>query len=77
MQLDESTQDKDQDVPVTLADQSLINSFSRLNSRTEEQGAVIVRLRKEVEDLEEVQTEVELMDEEEVILCVYRWYCYD
>jgi prefoldin subunit 4 len=45
-----------------------INAFSKLNSRADEVADRVVALRQELEDLEEVETEMELMDEDEVIL---------
>lgn len=58
----------DADIPVTLADQTNINAFSRLNSRADEVIELLEGLTKSVEDLEEVETEMELMDEEEIIM---------
>lgn len=64
----------DADIPVTLADQTNINAFSRLNSRADEVIELLEGLTKSVEDLEEVETEMELMDEEEIIMWVILWW---
>lgn len=50
------------DTPVTLADQTNINAFSRSNSRTDEILDELVGLKKEQEDLEEVKGELELLE---------------
>lgn len=66
--------DPSTDVPVTKVDQDRINQFSRLNSRTDEIVDVLDGLRKQKEDLEEIETEMELVDEDEVVMCVSaRW----
>ncbi|GAA5935128.1 tubulin-binding prefolding complex subunit GIM3 [Sporobolomyces koalae] len=53
------------DTPVTLSDQNAINQFSRLNSRTDEILEELEGLSKVKEDYEEVQTELELLDDDE------------
>ncbi|GAA5945006.1 hypothetical protein JCM1841_006305, partial [Sporobolomyces salmonicolor] len=66
--LDESTSSQtDADTPVTLADQQNINAFSRLNSRVDEIQDELEQLAKKKEDLEEVETEMELVDEDETV----------
>ncbi|BGP41063.1 hypothetical protein JCM10450v2_005085 [Rhodotorula kratochvilovae] len=56
------------DTPVTREDQERINAFSRLNSRTDEIVDVLDGLTKQKEDLEEVETEMELVDEDEQVM---------
>ncbi|GAA5821299.1 hypothetical protein JCM3770_004578 [Rhodotorula araucariae] len=56
------------DAPVTREDQERINAFSRLNSRTDEIVDVLDGLTKQKEDLEEVETEMELVDEDEQVM---------
>ena len=58
------------DVPVTRTDQDRINAFSRLNSRTDEIVDLLDGLTKQKEDLEEVETEMELVDEDEPVMSV-------
>ncbi|GAA6002857.1 tubulin-binding prefolding complex subunit GIM3 [Rhodotorula paludigena] len=63
--------DKDEssaDVPVTRVDQDRINAFSRANSRTDEIAELLDALSKQKEDLEEVETELELVDDEDKIM---------
>jgi len=59
---DSSSSSSASDTPVTLADQTNINAFSRLNSRTDEILDELVGLKKEQEDLEEVKGELELLE---------------
>ncbi|GAA5861179.1 hypothetical protein JCM1840_003106 [Sporobolomyces johnsonii] len=67
--LDESTSSQtDADTPVTLADQQNINAFSRLNSRIDEIHDELEQLAKQKEDLEEVETEMELIDDDETVM---------
>ena len=47
-----------------------INAFSKLNSRSDELEELLESLKKELEDTEEIETEMELVDEEELIMCV-------
>ncbi|GAA5876635.1 hypothetical protein JCM16303_003605 [Sporobolomyces ruberrimus] len=56
------------DTPVTLSDQTSINNFSRYNTRTDEILEELQGLNKIKEDLEEVETELELLDEDEQIM---------
>ncbi|POY73932.1 hypothetical protein BMF94_3014 [Rhodotorula taiwanensis] len=56
------------DVAVTRTDQDRINAFSRLNSRADEINELLEGYRKEKEDLEEVETEMELVDEDEQVM---------
>ncbi|KWU44463.1 Prefoldin subunit 4 [Rhodotorula sp. JG-1b] len=56
------------DVPVTRADQDRINAFSRLNSRADEILELLDGLTKQKEDLEEVETEMELVDDDEQVM---------
>lgn len=58
----------DADVAVTFEDQSRINAFSKLNTRSDELDDELVQVKKQVEDEEEVETEMELMDEDEVVM---------
>lgn len=58
----------DADIPVTLADQTNINAFSKLNNRVDEVADQLEVLQKELEDIEEVETEMELMDEDELVM---------
>ncbi|TNY22227.1 Prefoldin subunit-domain-containing protein [Rhodotorula diobovata] len=63
--------DKDEsatDAQVTRQDQDRINSFSRLNSRTDEIVDLLDSLVKLREDLEEVETELELVDDDELVM---------
>jgi len=53
---------------VTLADQNAINAFSRHNSRTDEILEELEVLSKVKEDFEEIETELELLDEDEQIM---------
>lgn len=62
--------ESDADVSVTPEDQTHINRFSRLNSRSDEIEQELESLKKQVEDCEEVETEMELMDEDEQVMCV-------
>ena len=55
-------------MPVTFEDQSRINAFSKLNTRSDELEEELVQIKKQVEDEEEVETEMELMDEDEVVM---------
>ncbi|GAA5948597.1 hypothetical protein JCM3765_004939 [Sporobolomyces pararoseus] len=57
-----------QDATVTLADQNAINAFSRYNSRTDEILEELESFSKIQEDFEEVETELELLDEDEKIM---------
>jgi len=59
---DSSSTSSASDTPVTLADQTNINAFSRSNSRTDEILDELVGLKKEQEDLEEVKGELELLE---------------
>jgi len=59
---DSSSTSSSTDTPVTLKDQTNINAFSRLNSRTDEILDELVGLKKEQEDLEEVKGELELLE---------------
>lgn len=58
------------DVAVTRTDQDRINAFSRLNSRADEIVELLDGLTKQKEDLEEVETEMELVDDEEQVMSV-------
>jgi len=58
----------DVDVPVTFEDQSRINAFSKLNTRSDELEDELSQIKKEVEDEEEVETEIELMDDDELVM---------
>lgn len=60
--------ESDVDAQVTEPDQTNINRFSRLNSRTDELESELEVLNKQVEDVEEVETEMELMDEDELVM---------
>ncbi|KAM0789637.1 hypothetical protein ACM66B_000441 [Microbotryomycetes sp. NB124-2] len=60
--------DADADQPVTLQDQQSINAFSRLNSRYDELVIELQDVKQQLEDVEEVETELELMDEDEIVL---------
>ena len=62
MDQDSSSSSSASDTPVTLADQTNINAFSRSNSRTDEILDELVGLKKEQEDLEEVKGELELLE---------------
>ena len=62
MDQDSSSTSSASDTPVTLADQTNINAFSRSNSRTDEILDELVGLKKEQEDLEEVKGELELLE---------------
>lgn len=55
---------------MTRVDQDRINAFSRANSRTDEIVELLDALSKQKEDLEEVETELELVDDEDKIMCV-------
>lgn len=50
---------------MTRTDQDRINAFSRLNSRADEIVDVLDGLTKQKEDLEEVETEMELLDDDD------------
>ncbi|GAA6005697.1 hypothetical protein JCM11491_003729 [Sporobolomyces phaffii] len=56
------------DAPVTLSDQNAINAFSRHNSRTDEILDELEALGKVKEDYEEIETELELLDEDDQIM---------
>lgn len=58
------------DASVTLSDQNAINAFSRHNSRTDEIIDELETLSKVKEDYEEIETELELLDEDEQIMSV-------
>lgn len=60
----------DADTPVTLSDQENINAFSKLNSRSEEVTLELKAIKQELDDVEEVETEMELMDEDEEVMYV-------
>ncbi len=66
MQLENDSADAD--VPVTFEDQSRINQFSKLNTRSDELEDELIQVKKQVEDEEEVETEMELMDEDEIVM---------
>ncbi|GAA5981252.1 hypothetical protein JCM5350_006076 [Sporobolomyces pararoseus] len=57
-----------QDATVTLSDQNAINAFSRYNSRTDEILEELETYSKIKEDFEEVETELELLDEDEKVM---------
>ena len=59
---------------MTLPDQTNINAFSKLNNRTEELSDLLQSLKRELEELEEVETEIELMDEEELVMFVASYH---
>lgn len=63
-------EDQTEDQQVTLADQTNINAFSRLNNRSEELTDLLETLKRELEELEEVETEIELMDDEGLVMSV-------
>ena len=63
-----STQPRRTDV--TLEDQQQINLFSRLNAHMHEVDDKLKSLRREMEDLEEGESEVMLSDEEKVPMVV-------
>jgi len=63
-----STNSPSTDATVTLADQNAINAFSRHNSRTDEILEELEVLSKVKEDFEEIETELELLDEDEQIM---------
>ncbi|KAL8290102.1 hypothetical protein RQP46_003041 [Phenoliferia psychrophenolica] len=58
----------DADIPVTYEDQKNINAFSKLNSRSDEVAELLEAIKKELEDTEEIETEMELVDEDELIM---------
>ncbi|KAM0747512.1 Prefoldin, subunit 4 [Meredithblackwellia eburnea MCA 4105] len=58
----------DADVPVTFEDQTNINKFSKLNNRSEDVQQQLEQIKKELEETEEVETEMELADEDELIM---------
>ncbi|GAA6023349.1 hypothetical protein JCM8202_001400 [Rhodotorula sphaerocarpa] len=60
------------DVAVTRTDQDRINAFSRLNSRADEIVDVLDGLTKQKEDLEEVETEMELLDDDDDEQVMYK-----
>ncbi|KAK4054087.1 hypothetical protein OIV83_001112 [Microbotryomycetes sp. JL201] len=62
--------DADADAPVTLKDQQSINAFSRLNSRYDELVIELQDVKQQLEDVDEVETELELMDDDEIVLQV-------
>ncbi|KAK4705136.1 prefoldin subunit 4, partial [Phenoliferia sp. Uapishka_3] len=55
-------------IPVSYDDQKNINAFSKLNNRSDEVQELLVTIKKELEDVEEIETEMELMDEDELIM---------
>ena len=69
--LSQLEEDQTDDQEVTLADQTNINAFSKLNNRSEELTDLLETLKRELEELEEVETEIELMDDEELVMSVY------
>lgn len=72
-QLEKDTADSD--APVTLADQQNINAFSRFNNRADEVIDRLEALKREIEELEEVETEMELMDDEEMVMYLTPFPC--
>lgn len=62
--------DSSADAQVTRQDQDRINAFSRLNSRTDEIVDILDALVKQREDLEEVETELELVDDDDQVMSV-------
>ncbi|GAA5913859.1 hypothetical protein JCM8208_004773 [Rhodotorula glutinis] len=60
--------DSSADAQVTRQDQDRINAFSRLNSRTDEIVDTLDSLVKLREDLEEVETELELVDDDDQVM---------
>jgi len=55
------------DAEVTREDQDKINAFSRLHNREKKYEEELERKQKEKEDLEEISTELELADEDELV----------
>ncbi|ORZ35351.1 Prefoldin beta-like protein [Catenaria anguillulae PL171] len=55
------------DVNVSWADQSKINTFSRLNGRLDALEAKYAQKKKEKEDLDDLASELELCDDDEII----------
>ena len=66
-QLDE---DQNNDVEVTWEDQQRINRFSRLNSLLADVEEDLRRQRTEKDELDDLVLELELVDEDERVLCV-------
>ena len=60
----------DNDVEVTWEDQQNINRFSRLHAAYTDMEDEIRARRREREDLDDLSTELELMDEDDTILYV-------
>jgi len=55
------------DAEVTREDQDKINAFSRLHNREKKYEEELEHKQKEKEDLEEISTELELADEDELV----------
>ncbi|KAK4946410.1 hypothetical protein LTR10_014609 [Elasticomyces elasticus] len=55
------------DAEVTKEDQDKINTFSRLHNRSKLLGEELSTKQKDREDLEELSTELELADEDELV----------
>lgn len=56
--------EEETDVPVTWEDQQKINSFSKYVSRLEKRETELVKKTQEREYLEDLETELELSDED-------------
>ncbi|KAJ1547684.1 hypothetical protein HK405_005192 [Cladochytrium tenue] len=67
MRLDEA--ESEADIDVSWEDQQKINNFSKMNARSGDLDEKLEGLKKELEYLEDLDTELELADEDEPIRC--------
>lgn len=65
-----AAQSQADDTHVTWADQKQIIEFSRIMEREDEVAELLTKIANEIEEMEEVETELELADEDEPALCV-------
>ncbi|KAK9764764.1 hypothetical protein K7432_007486 [Basidiobolus ranarum] len=61
-------EDEEADVEVNYEDQQKINTFSRLNARLNDMEDTYETKKTELEYLEDLETELELADEEEPVM---------
>ncbi|EXJ90066.1 prefoldin subunit 4 [Capronia epimyces CBS 606.96] len=66
-QLSKEEESEATDAEVTKEDQDKINAFSKLHNRSKALEEELATKQKDKEDLEEVSTELELADEDELI----------